>query len=170
MEMNFCRRCGAQLEHVSDSAYKCANQHMLFTNPAPCVGVFFITDDNKILLSVRGIEPFKGMFDSLGGFVEINETFEEAAARELYEEVGITSDQYEPLRFISTETGIYPYENEDRAILGVFFWSKLKPNVTLQPADDVLEIVQIPLAEVDMSRIDNSDVHKAIQKLQHILL
>ena len=168
--MNFCRRCGAQLGYINDSTYKCTNQHMLFTNPAPCVGVFFVTDNNEILLSVRGIEPFKGMLDSLGGFVETNETFEESAVRELQEEVGITPDQYEPLQFISTETGVYPYESENRAILGVFFWSKLKPNVTLQPADDVSEIVQIPLAEVDMSRIDNSDVRKAIQKLQNILL
>lgn len=170
MEMNFCRRCGAALEYIDESAYRCTNQHMLFVNSAPCVGVFFVTDDKQVLLSVRGIEPYKGMLDTLGGFVEIDETFEEAAVRELQEEAGITPDQYEALQFISTETGIYPYDGEDRAILGVFFWSRLKQGVTLQPADDVSEIVQIPLAEVDLTQLDNGDVYKAIKKLQDIML
>ena len=168
--MNFCRRCGTKLTEVSTGAYQCQNDHLLFSNPAPCVGVFFLTDDNEVILSVRGIEPFKGMHDSFGGFVDEGETVEEAAVRELQEELGITPDQYEPLQFISTETGLYPYGGEDRSILGTFFWSRLKPGVTLQPADDVSEIITVPLAHVDMSKLDNQDVKKAIAKLQSILL
>lgn len=168
--MNFCRRCGAALTQKNDTHYICETGHNLYVNAAPTVGVFFVTPDNQVLLSVRGIEPFKGMLDSFGGFVDVGETFEEAAIRELQEEVGVTPDQYEPLQFVTTESGNYPYDGEDRAILGVFFWSRLKPGVVLKPADDVSEVAQIPLADVPMDRLDNQDVRKAIQKLQQQLL
>jgi 8-oxo-dGTP diphosphatase len=63
--------------------------------PRPAVTVdlviFTIADDDlKVLLIRRGIEPYKGYWALPGGFVEIDESLEHAAARELKEEVGVT--------------------------------------------------------------------------------
>ncbi|MCS7017905.1 MAG: NUDIX domain-containing protein [Cytophagales bacterium] len=43
----------------------------------------------KVLLIERAEEPFKGMWALPGGFVDINESIDEAARRELEEETGI---------------------------------------------------------------------------------
>jgi NAD+ diphosphatase len=168
MEMNFCRRCGAALTAKSDSVYVCRNNHTLYINAAPTVGIFFITDDNQVLLSVRGIEPFKGSLDSFGGFVDDMETVEEALARELNEELGLTPDQYKTPVFLSTEAGSYPYDGEERSVLSTFFWSRLKPGVIPVPADDVAKIEQVPLDNIDLERMGNVDVRSAIPKLQKI--
>jgi 8-oxo-dGTP diphosphatase len=54
-----------------------------------CVIFGFDETDLKILLINRGIEPFKGRWALPGGFVRMDETTEEGAKRELFEETGL---------------------------------------------------------------------------------
>lgn len=50
----------------------------------------FILVDGKLLLIKRGREPFKGTFALPGGFVDYGESCEDAIAREIAEECGLT--------------------------------------------------------------------------------
>jgi 8-oxo-dGTP diphosphatase len=70
--------------------------------PRPSVSVDLVIftiaeDDLKVLLIRRGQEPFKGRWALPGGFVDIDESPEHAAARELEEEVGVTNVYLEQL-------------------------------------------------------------------------
>ena|SRR6185369_10896059 len=49
-----------------------------------------IARDGKILLIKRGVEPFKGFWALPGGYVEWDETVEDAVKREVLEETGLT--------------------------------------------------------------------------------
>ena len=49
-----------------------------------------IIRDSKILLIKRGVEPFKGFWATPGGYVSWDESTEEAVAREVYEETGLS--------------------------------------------------------------------------------
>ena len=53
--------------------------------------VVFSTDLDKVLFCIRAKEPYKGLYNFVGGKVEDNETNDEAAYRELYEETGISN-------------------------------------------------------------------------------
>jgi len=84
----FCPFCKGNLIQ-SKFEYICKNcGKKVYINPAPCVSIIPVKD-NKILLSIRGIEPKKGSYDFIGGFVDVGETIEEAVKRETLEETGL---------------------------------------------------------------------------------
>lgn len=170
MEMNFCRRCGSKLALAGEGAFRCNNGPSLFANPAPAIGIFFVTPDNHVLLAIRGIEPFKGMFDAIGGFVDMNEALEHTVEREVLEELGLTPDQYDVPQYLCSGSGVYPYDGEERAIVGSLFWSQLKPGALPKPSDDVAAIKYIPLDSIDFRLVGTMDAQTGLRKLQELLL
>ena len=48
-----------------------------------------VVHDEKVLLIKRGIEPGKGQWALIGGYVDWDETLEEAVVREVKEEAGV---------------------------------------------------------------------------------
>lgn len=56
----------------------------------PCVGAFVHDDHGRLLVIRRGRPPSEGLWSIPGGRVEPGESGEEAAAREVREETGLT--------------------------------------------------------------------------------
>ena len=91
--LNYCSECGAPLivrliETEDRPRLMCDRGHILYVNPKIVVGVI-PERRGKVLLLRRAIEPRIGHWTFPGGFMEIDETTEEAAAREAHEETGV---------------------------------------------------------------------------------
>ncbi len=89
----YCPYCGAPLllrllPTEDRPRLVCDRRHILYVNPKVIVGVI-PERRGRILLMRRGIEPRYGAWTYPGGFMEIDETVEECAAREAEEEVGV---------------------------------------------------------------------------------
>lgn len=69
---------------------------------ADCVVFGFDGDRLKILLVERACEPFAGMWALPGGFMRMDETIEQCAARELREEANVSDVYLEQFRVFSS--------------------------------------------------------------------
>jgi len=170
MEMNFCRRCGTELTQNETGAFNCENGHTLYVNSAPAASVFIFDQSGDLIVTRRGVDPGKGMLDSVGGFIDGLETAEEAALREMQEETGITPGDCSPLEFVCTASMVYHFDGEDRNVLSTFFVTQLEHAVKPVAADDVAEIITVPLFDIDLELFHGEDVKTALIALQDLVL
>lgn len=77
-------------------------------------GVILVNDKNEILLGRR---TDNGFWDYPAGSMELGESFEECARREILEETGLTCGKLEYLMEISGEDTFYEYPNGDQVYL-----------------------------------------------------
>lgn len=106
--------------------------------------VVFNKNTNKVLFCIRAKEPYKGLYNFVGGKVEEGESNDDAAYRELFEETGISKEDIELDHFM--DLNYFKYENNLQVYYGV-----LKHKVTLVEEKNKLEWVTI-----DDSLLDNS--------------
>jgi NAD+ diphosphatase len=101
----FCGCCGTPtVDMPEERAKKCPSCNALFfPNISPAVIVAVTRGDQILLAHNRNFRP--GMFSLLAGFVDPGETLEQAAIREVREEVGI---EIGDLRYITSQPWPFP--------------------------------------------------------------
>ena len=93
--LRYCSRCGAELRHGAvdgedrhrSNCPSCGR--IAYVNPRLVVTTLPVTDDGRLILLRRGIEPGLGAWAQPGGFLEVDESVGEAAVRETLEETGL---------------------------------------------------------------------------------
>ena len=88
-QYSYCSYCGRHFHAEQPWPRTCPHcEQTTFINPIP-VAVLIQPVDGGVLTVRRDIEPQRGKLALPGGFVDMGESWQEAAARELYEEAGI---------------------------------------------------------------------------------
>ena len=102
----FCGQCGSAMNLVNWELAMLCNKcgHRCYPRIAPCVLVGILHND-KILLA-RSSRHRPGFYSILAGFVESAETLEQAAVREVKEEVGIDITN---LRYVGSQPWPFPH-------------------------------------------------------------
>ena len=85
-----CSYCGTLFaeSHYPKRCLRCGNT--VYSNPLPVSVVLLPVDGDGLLLVKRVQEPAAGEWGLPGGFIESGETWQEAGAREVFEETGFT--------------------------------------------------------------------------------
>lgn len=102
----FCSRCGhATRRHAVHQAMECPGcGHLHFPRLAPAVIVLVERGPEMLLARSPGFPP--GMYSTVAGFVEPGESLEEAAHREILEEVGV---EVADLRYFGSQPWPFPH-------------------------------------------------------------
>jgi ADP-ribose pyrophosphatase YjhB (NUDIX family) len=87
-DVHFCPRCGRPPRIDYPRSITCPHcGYGAFYNPKPVAAVIPVDEDGDIILMRRGFEPRRGHWSLPGGFVDLGETVEQAAVREVAEEL-----------------------------------------------------------------------------------
>ncbi|MBN1977506.1 MAG: GNAT family N-acetyltransferase [Anaerolineae bacterium] len=142
----FCPRCGTAMEKAEIGGRTrevCpACQFILFRNPVPGVGVLVETTASEgradgIVLIQRGQPPFVGRWALPAGFIEEDESVEQAALRECLEETGLEVELVELF-------GVYSFP-EGPVQSGIIIFYRARPvGGSLRAGDDAQDVAVFP--------------------------
>ena len=108
----------------------------------------------EILLIRRKYPPYKDMWALPGGFVEIDETLEQAAIRELQEETGLTGIKLQQFRAFS-EVNRDP---RTRVITVVFYGKVAMENSEVSWGDDAEQAEWFPIKDLPSLGFDHHEI------------
>ena len=159
---SYCPVCGAGLEKEDDFRQPCTQcSFIMYHSSSPCMGAIPL-DGSRVLLARRGIEPFFGQWNTVGGFLDYGEDPLEGLIREVLEETGC---ECRVLDFIIQAADTYG--EAGAALLNSYYTVELLSG-TLTPMDDVSELCWFDLDQLPPEIAFISD-RRALEALQAML-
>mgnify|MGYP002623953988 CR=1 FL=1 len=143
---NFCPKCGKQnIQNHQNRKWFCPDCGFeLYCNIAAAVGVIIYDKYNNILLEVRAKNPRKGFLALPGGFVDADESAENAIIRECKEEIGC---EVYNVSFLCSNPNTYEYRNIEYKTCDIFFTARLSENY--ENIDDFIKSLKKQDSEVE---------------------
>ena len=161
----YCPRCGSkQFEINGERSRHCSNCDLTYyANASASTAAFITNSKGEVLLTTRAFNPAKGMLDLPGGFVDLNETAEEAIIREIKEELNINIKNPQYLFSLPNE---YEFSGITIHTLDLFFLVKIDDNIAITADDDVASAQFFDLKHVNIEHIGLKSIKTAIEKFR----
>lgn len=128
---------------------------------ADCVIFGFDGTKLQVLLIERGIEPYKGQWAFPGGFVNIDESCEDGALRELQEETGLTGVYIEQFHTFS-----HPKRDPRERVITVAYYALVRLQ-DVKAGDDAARAAWFALDEIPQLAFDHDLIlREALRRLR----
>ena len=134
-----------------------------YVNEAAAVVALIENEKRELLLTVRGRDPFKGMLDLPGGFVDIGETAEDAVRREVKEELNV---DVEGLNFFGSFPNRYVFNGIVYFTLDMAFCAKVRDFSTICATDDVAQYRFMPVSEIKIEAIGLDSIKEVVRQYE----
>ncbi len=137
-----------------------------YPRPSVTVDIVLFTDAfprREVLLIRRKNPPFEGLWALPGGFLEINETLEESALRELHEETNISDVQLQQIAAFG-----HPDRDPRGRVITVAYVGIIKSEQQKVVAgSDAAEVAWFPVLDLPQLAFDHNDIiEKALEGLK----
>ena len=150
-KFKYCPQCaGATLEIYLVHGMKCASCGFIYFHSAAAAVAVIIEVEDKIVLLRRAHDPRKGFFDLPGGFVEYRESLDQAAVREVKEELNIAITD---IRYFGSYPNEYLFKNVTYFTSDAFFLCRPVDLDSLVLSEENTGFVVISPDEIDDSTI-----------------
>ena len=161
---SYCPRCGQKgLEHVHGRAIHCPSCDLTyFHNVASAVACFVLDEAGRLLTVRRARDPEKGTLDLPGGFVDPEETVENAVRRELREETGLEATE---VRLLFSIPNVYPYSGVDVYTADLFYLTRVKSFDGATAMDDAGELVIVDPADLRPEAFGLRSIRAGVERI-----
>ena len=149
-DLIFCPKCGLTNSiTVENSKIQCNSCDFTLFHNVAATSTIIIKCGDEILFTIRNQEPATGKLDLPGGFVDSNETLEEAGIREIYEELGLKLDSSK-LKYLCSYPNTYLYKDISYNLLDAFFIYEIdkKPEIKLD-LKELQGFIWVPLTALN---------------------
>lgn len=164
--MKYCNECGNKVEPRTEKIewYCSSCKRHLYANPIPTISAMLFDEKGRILLGRRIRHPSKGKLNLPGGFVDPDETFEEAIVRELNEELYVTPSDYSGLMYAGSRVDSHVQEGYKRQLLSVIMIGDI-PHRNFEANDEVDEYIWKTPSELTPGELTSEKEYKHIMKV-----
>ncbi|MFV0328786.1 MAG: NUDIX hydrolase [Dysgonomonas sp.] len=168
-QFKFCPKCGS--EHFVENNFKskkCENcGFVYYFNSSSSTIALIINEDKELLVATRAHEPSKGTLDLPGGFVDLDETGEEAVIREVKEETHL---DVLDVRYLFSIPNRYVYSGFEVHTLDLVYLCKVENTQNLQAEDDVAKLQFIKINELNPDLFGLLSVKEVIKEVKEMNL
>ncbi len=134
-----------------------------YPHPAVTVDAVVFGKDGgelKVLLIQRKSAPFRGRWAIPGGFLEMNESLDEAALRELEEETGLSGLEFEQVGAFGD-----PKRDPRERVISVAYVAVVKlAGLNVRAADDAKKAEWFPVGDLPALAFDHAKIIEAALK------
>ncbi len=159
---SFCPRCSSIAFKSKDKgrSFWCEDCHFnYYINNSAAVACLIFNDSGELLLTRRAFDPNKGMLDLPGGFVEPEESAEEAVYREIMEELNLEVTEMD---YLVSFPNMYPFSGMVVPTVDLAFSCKVENFDQLKPDDDVATVEFIHPEKIDMDELCANSMRQII--------
>jgi NADH pyrophosphatase NudC (nudix superfamily) len=150
--LQYCPYCGAKTFLPGTENYLICDscRRKLYINASAAVACIIENPEKEILLTRRRFEPAKGMLDLPGGFVNIDETAENAVIREIREELNLQIDN---IQYVCSSANRYLYGGLVYFTLDLGFRCRVTDFSDMKADDDVDDYVFFAREKINLNEI-----------------
>lgn len=125
-DFKYCPNCGSTcIVNFDNIKWECPDcKYVLYCNVAAAVGIIIQDKYKNVLFELRAKDPRKGFACLPGGFVDRDESAENAIIRECREEIGV---EIKKVKYLCSFPNTYPYKNVEYKTCDSFFIAELPP-------------------------------------------
>jgi len=159
----YCPSCGVgSMTAPAGDVFVCRGCGFEFHFNAAAAVCGIITDEqDRLLITIRGRDPAKGLWDLPGGFVDRGESAEQALMREMREELGDIA--IESMTYLCSVPNTYPYKNVTYQTADLAFVCRVRDTQGLLAGDDVADVRFVHLGEVAIHKFGFVSIQKIVQ-------
>ncbi len=158
---DYCPKCGEKTQAGDRRRIACSACGFVFYFNAASAVAGIIQKDDTILLTIRGKEPEKGKLDLPGGFVDHEETAEEALQREIREELNI---EVTDIQFFGSFPNQYLYKEITYPVLDLIFTCRAVNWQDVKSQDDVADFGFYQKEEININEFAFPSTRRAMKK------